>query len=252
MYKVKRFSKCNTYQKEFAFNPVRYVVKKINPSLSDKLGNDIRRATIKNSKIISKRRLGLSSGHPTYHQSIDDNLVDLAEKNKASVINAKLGESSESFNTKVKDLPKEVLNEIKSKSPGTYSSITKNKNVIFNTKEGGIEELAHEIGHVQNRNSKNLNEKVIGELSYMTRNAGNSDRSKSGLLSSGINYLRGKVNLIEETRASKKGLRNLRDAGATSSQVRNAKNLYKENLETYGNNNEIDYKIPLKNWLDKE
>lgn len=253
MYKVKRFSQITEdyYQKEFGFNPIRYAVNKINPDLSRKLSNDINKARIRKLGILSKRSTGNGLGKPTSIPEIDSKLISLAENNNSSVINATIGGSKENFNTKVKDLPKGLLDHVKIKDPELHKALTSKKNAIFHPSGTSTEELAHEIGHVQNRNSRRIKDRLVSEADYYMRNS-SQHNGKSGLLSSGLNYLKGKLKIIEETKASKKGLRNLRDAGGTSDQVRNAKNLYKENLETYKSSNELDYKIPLRDWLDKK
>ena len=75
--------------------------------------------------------------------------------------------------------------------------------------------LAHELGHVQNANSKNPIVKVIHEVSGRNKRINPEDRGIGNIIKNSISH---KLRINEEARASRNAMKMLKNAGATEEQ----------------------------------
>ena len=112
--------------------------------------------------------------------------------------------------------------------------------IIFHRKDGD-EKLAHEIGHLQNRMGNNIIDRAANRLrpslaKSIKKEEGNS--LKKGFKT----QFKFWVDNYEENKASKRGLRLMKKAGATKEELKLAKESFKKAGDTYKLGGKIDVK----------
>lgn len=238
-------------------------------------------------KIIGRVRRNLGAGVERLAINNDAKMYDLNELNKIltvpapprmtrrlvreassrnSIVMGNISDESEIFtprsfdkvalnNLKINSLKDDISKKDKVASLVAYKGLSSGKNLISYPRNGntpaGIDDLAHEIGHIDNGMSKNAIKRKIHEKAgeYRPTMALGFKGSGKGLLSSLKNYLKGETIVSEESMASKKGLELLRKNGASSEVLDKSKKSLDNSLETYklGRNNMILY--PIRNLI---
>lgn len=120
-------------------------------------------------------------------------------------------------------------------------SIIDNDNVIFYPKGAGVEQLAHEIGHVKNR-TEGLYNRAISKLSNKFHYNPKSSSTK--------NFIKGKLMIEEEKNASKNAMRLLKDSGMSDSNLRRSKENLDKGIEIYRLGNNIKGKSRLMKMIE--
>lgn len=138
------------------------------------------------------------------------------------------------------------------------NSIKSGKSVVVHTKGSGLIKYAHEAGHVKNANSQNKLTKLISDiagskdarlknnLAYIRYNE--FDGGKKSNLRDLFKSIRDNSSIIlEESNASRKGYKILKDLGIENKDLNEAKKFYNTALDTYKKSAKIDIKNTLKN-----
>jgi hypothetical protein len=166
--------------------------------------------------------------------------------------------------------------DLRKVSPKLANAVGKNKNIIFLSKLDGYDpvHLAHEIGHLQNnKRNRGFNRRYhkmqdsVGnsklELSVQTakyipvlEKSGNRRYIDSNNIDTGIGIkeyfkraLEGRDLVKEEKKASKNGIKILKQSGADKSTLSAAKESMKKALNTYKTSAKIYRRSPLQNLL---
>lgn len=124
-------------------------------------------------------------------------------------------------------------------------------NIIFHPSGSGTEQLAHEIGHVMNRNSRNPISKAISNSEVSKYHNQTDMINKKGLLNIAKGYIKGKVKLHEESKATKKGLELMKELGASKEEMKIARKNLKDMENSYRSGSKLSYLYPLKNTINK-
>lgn len=142
-------------------------------------------------------------------------------------------------------------------------TVLKNKigDQILIPKGTKVDVIAHELGHIQIKNSKNPILKNLDKrarkvepnsaerLEAITINNGPGNHKRYGIKKL-IRDIIDEGTIIENERlASKKGLRVLKRAGATKEELKQAKRNYKLALDTYKRRGKANVKVTLRNTL---
>lgn len=127
--------------------------------------------------------------------------------------------------------------------------------IRFNKESGGNSALAHEIGHVINRNSKGKAakidkeaEKIIEEFHKPADSPRGRDNSK-GLWKSVGRFFKGKKVVNNEKNASRNAIKLLKESGADENELKLAKESLGKSLESYKEEHKMYYKSPFINKL---
>lgn len=133
----------------------------------------------------------------------------------------------------------------------------KHKHQIFVPKGRGVDDLAHEVGHVENKKSKGLRKKISDIAnSPETRLQFTSDSSKlmnsgnhgkSGIGTALKDFGKSLVVNQEERNATKAGLKIMKEAGATKEELKKAKDHLKSGAKTYEHSGKANLFNTLKN-----
>lgn len=133
----------------------------------------------------------------------------------------------------------------------------KHKHQIFVPKGNGVEDLAHEVGHVENKKSKGLRKKINDianspdtriQFSQDTNNlswVGN--HGKSGIGTALKDFGKSLIINQEERNATKAGLKIMKEAGATKEELKRAKDHLKSGAKTYEHSGKANLFNTLKN-----
>lgn len=245
---------CNIYiiQKEFG----------IKQSLINYLRDSIDSSRIK--------KMGLEETKRKLEKSIPKNkflrnkLVREAISSKSAVINGPKNNTRDISNRKVKDkLIKDIVSS-NNHSPRDKKKLTnlindRDRLISFNESEGGNASLAHEIGHVKASRDK-LTGKFHKKSEKFREGFNNSslpERTEgyfedgSSSISEGISrYFKGKAIVMNERIASKRAIKLLKNKGASKEEVSRAKNLLDNDLESYKEDVNAYWKIPIRNRLE--
>lgn len=248
MYKVKRFSQMTIEQREYGLKS------KLISKVNNKFTKDIKDMR---SAIMTAKRNAEDNG--VHNKKVRNNLLRVGHNNNARTIDASLEKSHKSIensNIRPKDLDKSTLEildgkyEPSSHIPGKVKNAVKSgKSVIFHPAESGEELLAHEVGHVVNRNSKNPISRAISDSDIANTHLYIDFKDSKGLLNVAKGFVKGKTRLYEETKANKRAMKLLKDAGASEDELKRSKDILDKNLETYKIGSRLSYLFPLKNTL---
>jgi 5-bromo-4-chloroindolyl phosphate hydrolysis protein len=75
--------------------------------------------------------------------------------------------------------------------------------------------------------------------------------NKKGLLNVAKGYIKGKVKLHEESKATKKGLELMKELGASKEEMKIARKNLKDMENSYRSGSKLSYLYPLKNTISK-
>lgn len=157
-----------------------------------------------------------------------------------------------SYASSTKDLDSTNIAKIKDSDLRRKLTNVKSSNDFIVSYNGeGTSTMAHELGHIQNATSKNPIVRLTHDVSIKNPPSEvNKDyNKKSGLGTSIKEWMKGRIQLTEESRASKNALETLRNSGATNRQLGMAKAEMDAALETYRTSHEARWKRPLRNMI---
>lgn len=133
----------------------------------------------------------------------------------------------------------------------------KHKHQIFVPKGSGVEMLAHEVGHIENKKSRGLRKKISDIAnSSETRLQLNEDSNKlswtgnhgkSGIGTALKDFGKSLIINQEERNATKAGLKIMKEAGATKEELKKAKDHLKSGAKTYEHSGKANLFNTLKN-----
>ena len=133
----------------------------------------------------------------------------------------------------------------------------KHKHQIFVPKGSGVEMLAHEVGHIENKKSRGLRKKISDIAnSSETRRQLNEDSNKlswvgnhgkSGIGTALKDFGKSLIINKEEKNATKAGLKIMKEAGATKEELKKAKEHLKSGTKTYEHIGKANLFNTLKN-----
>ena len=133
----------------------------------------------------------------------------------------------------------------------------KHKHQIFVPKGSGVEMLAHEVGHIENKKSRGLRKKISDIAnSSETRLQLNEDSNKlswvgnhgkSGIGTALKDFGKSLIINQEEKNATKAGLKIMKEAGATKEELKKAKDHLKSGAKTYEHSGKANLFNTLKN-----
>ena len=243
MYKVKRFSQMTEIQQR------QY-------GLLGNIGSDIKRSGIKRSykryvgrartnlakslrpkvdEAIKNRksaeRLSIGVGEDGYREVMNPKVSNKIIRNNAKRLDARVMKSNSSASSmrKSSEIDDQVLKSEGITNPRNVRKVmnaTKENRHIVMLSPGyskSTDTLAHELGHVQNANSKNPIVKVIHEVSGRNKRINPEDRGIGNIIKNSISH---KLRINEEARASRNAMKMLKKAGATEDQLKqNERNL---------------------------
>jgi hypothetical protein len=124
------------------------------------------------------------------------------------------------------------------------------RNKLITDNPAGIDDLAHEIGHVDNGLSNGIKRLIHRKAGYyrplMEINNPNNI-NKRGLLNSLKNLIKGETMVLEESNASRSGLRLLKKNGASKDVLGRSKRSLDNSLKTYKNARDNMSLYPIRN-----
>lgn len=132
-----------------------------------------------------------------------------------------------------------------------YDELNKGRNLIsLPNKKYGVDSLAHEIGHADNKISSNPIKRKIHKIAG--RNLSilkpkNLDLNEKGLYNSFKNLVKGESVVLEESNASRKALDLLKRNGADKDILDRSKNSLDNSLNTYKKSRNIRFMYPIRN-----
>lgn len=272
-------------QKEFGFiqdvrrsglgRTMKRNIGRFRADLVKRYGDDIILQDInKNREYISKLTTNPLNNNP----SLEKNLIREANKNNARVIgydtggrgNSILGNTKGDLNEYSSDLASEIIGKNKegiskygAKNYLRYgrkidNAISSGKSIIIHPSGSGSDLLAHELGHLKSQNGSLLSRgRLLDEASTKVQESGYGFLESGGLkdTTTGIipgvkRYLKGRVILANERKASKNALDILKKNGATPEELSIAKkNLLGTALGTYKTVSDAYTRIPFKNLI---
>lgn len=243
MYKVKRFSQMTDIQQR------QY-------GLLGNIGSDIKRSGIKRSykryvgrartnlakslrpkvdEAIKNRksaeRLSIGVGEDGYREVMNPKASNKIIRNNAKRLDARVMKSNSSASSmrKSSEIDDQVLKSEGITNPRNVRKVMnatkKNRHIVMLSPgySKSTDTLAHELGHVQNANSKNPIVKVIHEVSGRNKRINPEDRGIGNIIKNSISH---KLRINEEARASRNAMKMLKNAGATEEQLKqNERNL---------------------------
>jgi len=163
--------------------------------------------------------------------------------------------------------PKEVRRGIQifnKEKPKDYKKLIKSLGkekhkyqIFLPKKNGGVENLAHEVGHIENSKSKGIRKLINNKAnSTDTRNQFNTDlnslmnfgnHGKSGIKTATKDYVKSLLINQEEKNASNRGLKIMKNLGASKKELEQAKEHMDKGLETYRSAGKANLFTTLKN-----
>lgn len=229
-------------------------INKLKNNTAESLEKQIESSKIKNQKLADEAAKAVNKD-----KNITEKLVDQAEKDKIGVIVSKASDIKGSGIEKDMVVDSKVILEgedIKALPPTLNKRIRnvaeKNRKVVFHHSDSGNEDLAHEIGHIKNEDKSWLSRytnssKVRGELDRSRKELEDPDSPKAiGYMRGAKRWVKGKLVEYEEKKASKKGLKLMKNAGASKDELEAAKDkLMNKSLGTYKEANKMYYKSPI-------
>ena len=230
----------NLEQKEFGL--INNIRKKITRSISRSITKDL-------DKKDSLARYLNDSNNLVNNKVAEDKLIDIAKK--------KYNTGVLKFNDSLRDtpLPNSTVNTknlkkqidptgLTGRSKELAESIIENDNVIFHPENSGVEQLAHEIGHIKNR-TEGLYNKAISKLSNKYPYRGNSSSIPK-------NFLTNKIRIQEEKNASKNAIKLLKSSKLNSDEIAKSKENLDKGIKYYKLEGNIKNKSLLNKMLNKK
>lgn len=222
----------------------------IGNKLKDSIRDDMRKANLANN---------YAHSNMVVNGEVDKNLIRYSKgKNNSRVMNIvdRSGNSLPNGASKSKDLLNEINESSEVRDELSDRMIRKLKNsaeksdyIVTHPSGSGVEKLAHEIGHIENSKGgifkgviNRMNDNII-----KNRSGYNKYKSDRGIGKSVKEYLKGKVNYIEERNASKNAMKLLKDQGLDNKGLSESKRSLDAALDSYKYGNRVRYKIPLMN-----
>lgn len=102
-----------------------------------------------------------------------------------------------------------------------------------------------------NRNNRNPISRSISNSETAMYYNSDTMRDKKGLLNIAKGYIKGKVKLHEQSKATKKGLGLIKKLGANKDEMNLAKRNLDSNLDAYRSESKLSYLYPLRNTINK-
>ena len=222
----------------------------IGNKLKDSIRDDMRKANLANNYAHSNKIV---------NGEVEKNLIRYSKgKNNSRVIDIvdRSGNSLPNGASKSKDLlngineSSEVRDELSDRMIRKLkNSAEKSDYIVTHPSGSGVEKLSHEIGHIENSKGgifkgviNRMNDNII-----KNRSGYNKYKSDRGIGKSVKEYLKGKVNYIEERNASKNAMKLLKDQGLDNKGLSESKRSLDAALDSYKYGNRVRYKIPLMN-----
>lgn len=211
-------------------------------------------------KELDKSIKDLSLSNEDSAKSIKNNLKNEAAKNKAYILEDKSNTSGKSFENGTIDIrnpeiKKAVRKKLKFDGRKDMEHFNNSNDLILFKESSGNPALAHEIGHVINRNSKGKAakidreaENIIEEFHKPADSPGGRDNSK-GLWKSVERFFKGKKVVNNEKNASENAIKLLKESGASENELKLAKESLDKSLESYKEEHKMYYKSPFINKL---
>lgn len=234
------------------------IIDKTQDSIEDSLDKRIK--LDREIKELDKSIKDLSLSNEDSAKSIKNNLKNEAAKNKAYILEDKSNTSGKSFENGTIDIrnpeiKKAVRKKLKFDGRKDMEHFNNSNDLILFKESSGNPALAHEIGHVINRNSKGKAakidreaENIIEEFHKPADSPGGRDNSK-GLWKSVERFFKGKKVVNNEKNASKNAIKLLKESGASENELKLAKESLDKSLESYKEEHKMYYKSPFINKL---
>lgn len=200
---------------------------------------------------------------PTFSDSTKRGVYNTARNNNTRITS--LGNLSEASNVPTRNLDEvaiqnsDLLSNKRKKKLAKEKSIMDHKYQILLPRGTKIDQVAHELGHIQMRESKNPITKLLdkkarkfnstSETRYGAIMEPQGNHKRSGFK----NFINDLVNeealIASEKEASRRGLRILRKSGAKKDELEAAKNNYNLALDTYKGKGRANWKTTLRNTI---
>lgn len=235
------------------------IIDKTQDSIEDSLDKRIK--LDREIKELDKSIKDLSLSNEDSAKSIKNNLKkNEAAKNKAYILEDKSNTSGKSFENGTIDIrnpeiKKAVRKKLKFDGRKDMEHFNNSNDLILFKESSGNPALAHEIGHVINRNSKGKAakidreaENIIEEFHKPADSPGGRDNSK-GLWKSVERFFKGKKVVNNEKNASENAIKLLKESGASENELKLAKESLDKSLESYKEEHKMYYKSPFINKL---
>lgn len=234
------------------------IIDKTQDSIEDSLDKRIK--LDREIKELDKSIKDLSLSNEDSAKSIKNNLKNEAAKNKAYILEDKSNTSGKSFENGTIDIrnpeiKKAVRKKLKFDGRKDMEHFNNSNDLILFKESSGNPALAHEIGHVINRNSKGKAakidreaENIIEEFHKPADSPGGRDNSK-GLWKSVERFFKGKKVVNNEKNASENAIKLLKESGASENELKLAKESLDKSLESYKEEHKMYYKFPFINKL---
>lgn len=193
-------------------------------------------------------------------ESIKNSLKNKAAKNKAYILEDKSNTPEKSIENGTIDMrdpeiKKAIRKKLKFNNRKDMEHFNNSDDLILFKESSGNSALAHEIGHVVNRNSRGKSAKIdkkageiIEEFHKPADSPGGRDNSK-GLWKSVGRFFKGKNVISNEKNASKNAIKLLKESGADENELKLAKESLDKSLESYKEEHKMYYKSPFINKL---
>lgn len=238
----------NLEQREFGLisDFIKNNINKVRRKVADKLEESI----IKDFNKSSVAR-GRSEIPGNVNSRVENKLSELAEKKwKSDIIFDNTSNSNMNKISSKDDVIKAALNAGHKPDSEIIKDISKKNYYIIHPSKSGTANLAHEIGHIQNKEGLNPIKRVIRGLA--DKNPIDQRNPKEILSDSGIilgmkNYVKGSLREVEEKNANKNALKILKKNGFNKNEIEEANDIFKNNQSTYRHDKNIRSKIPIMN-----
>ena len=235
----------NLEQREFGL--IGNLIKNIRGKVSNKIERSIIKDFERRSSVLDSIR-----SRKLVNSNSEKEISDIARrKYKAEIINTNDPYLVDNNLNRVSSLSDIIKTAESSGVDKKYiEELKKNNYYILHPSKSGTENLAHEIGHIQNKEDKNLIKNTIRKLAdkYPTDKRDPSTILKdSGVGLSIKNYIKGNILLQEERNANKNAIKLLKKSGYNPDKIKDSKESLKKNLMTYKYDRNIRSKIPLMN-----
>lgn len=231
---------------------------KMAKKLEKDISNDLK--IIKDSEL-ERKRTRLLRG-----KNLEENLSKEANSHGVLVTNARLSDDSSS--ALIKNLKKKELEEYKNLNSDNPSALESARQLFGNKKKAdvisypanaSVQDLAHEIGHLNTKNIKGVKNRLSNFITHKTDARGEIAKTVSSEVTkenmsrnpgkSALNYIRGKALVREEINANREGRKLLKKHGLPEKYFEDVDKSYNAAENSYKAASRIAWKSPIKNFI---